>query len=102
MRFGKEETGSEEKRLREQRGLVPPSPVLPRLRRPYLFSRKRKDREEKSAWTRLVLPASDFRQAPMVQASFHMIVTLRVFYYAPPDTWVSNLELVALETVAVN
>ena len=22
----------------------------------------------------------------MVQASFHMIVTLRVFYYAPPDT----------------
>ena len=102
MRFGKEETGSEEKRLREQRGLVPPSPVLTRLRRPYLFSRKRKDREEKSAWTRLVLPASDFRQAPMVQASFHMIVTLRVFYYAPPDTWVSNLELVSLETVAVN
>ena len=52
---------------------------------------------EKSAWTRLVLPASDFRQAPMVQASFHMIVTLRVFDYAPPDTGVSDLQLVALE-----
>ena len=34
------------------------------LRRPYLFSRKRKDMEEKSAWTRLVLPASEFRQGP--------------------------------------
>ena len=32
-----------------------------RLRQPYLFSRKRKDRGEKSAWLRLVLPASDFR-----------------------------------------
>ena len=47
LRFGKEETGSEEKRLREQRGLVPSRPVLTRLRRPYLFSRKRKDRGEK-------------------------------------------------------
>ena len=42
--------------------------------------------EKRGAGLRLVLPASDFRQAPMVQASFHMIVTLRVFYYAPPDT----------------
>ena len=31
------------------------------LRRPYLFSRKRKDRGEKSAWTRLVRAASEFR-----------------------------------------
>ena len=44
-----------------------------------------------------MLPASDFRQAPMVQASFHMIVTSRVFDYAPPDTGVSDLQLVALE-----
>ena len=35
------------------------------LRRPYLFSRKRKDMEEKSAWGRGVLPASEFRQGPM-------------------------------------
>ena len=52
LRFGKEETGSEEKRLREQRGLVPSRPFLTRLRRPHLFSRKRKDRGEKSAWGR--------------------------------------------------
>ena len=97
MRFGKEETGSEEKRLREQRGLVPSRPVLTRLRRPYLFSRKRKDRGEKSAWTRLVLSASEFRREPRLQASFHTIVTLRAFDYAPPDTGVSNLQLVALE-----
>ena len=61
------------------------------LRRPYLFSRKRKDRGEKSAWTRLVHSASDFRQEPMFQASFHTIVTLRVSDYAPPDTGVSGL-----------
>ena len=29
--------------------------------------------------------------------SFHSVVTLRVFDYAPPDTGVSNLQLVALE-----
>ena len=48
---------------------VPPSPHRgrqgTRLRRPYLFSRKRKDRGEKSAWLRLVLSASEFRQVPM-------------------------------------
>ena len=48
------------------------------LRRPYLFSRKRKDRGEKSAWTRLVHAASEFWWEPMFQASFHSIVTLRV------------------------
>ena len=53
--------------------------------------------EKRGAGLRLVLPASEFRQAPMVQASFHMIVTSRVFDYAPPDTGVSDLQLVALE-----
>ena len=67
------------------------------LRRPYLFSRKRKDRGEKSAWTRLVHSASDFRQSPIFRASFHTIVTSRASYYAPPDTWVASLMLVALE-----
>ena len=42
-------------------------------------------------------PASEFRREPIFYASFHSIVTLRVFDYAPPDTGVSNLQLVALE-----
>ena len=42
-------------------------------------------------------PASDFRKVPMFQASFHTIVTLRAFDYAPPDTGVPNLQLVAVE-----
>ena len=33
----------------------------------------------------------------MFQSSFHAIRTLRAAYYAPPDTGVSNLILVALE-----
>ena len=33
----------------------------------------------------------------MFQASFHTIVTSRASWYAPPDTGVSNLQLVALE-----
>ena len=97
MRFGKEETGSEEKRLREQRGLVPSRPVLTRLRRPYLFSRKRKDRGEKSAWMRSVRSASESKQAPSFGLAFHMVLTLWASYYAPPDTGVSSLRLVAVE-----
>ena len=97
MRFGKEETGSEEKRLREQRGLVPSRPVLTRLRRPYLFSRKRKDRGEKSAWMRLVRSASEFKQAPSFGLAFHMVLTLWASYYAPPGTGMSSLRLVAVE-----
>ena len=45
----------------------------------------------------LVLPASDFRQASEFWASFHSIVTLRVSWYAPPDTGVPNLQLVSVE-----
>ena len=33
----------------------------------------------------------------MFQASFHTIVTLRASWYAPPDTGVSGLQLVAVE-----
>ena len=79
------------------RGLVPSRPFPTCLRRPYLFSRKRKDREEKSAWMRLVLSASDFRRAPMFWASFHSILTSRASDYAPPDTEVSNLKPVTVE-----
>ena len=53
--------------------------------------------EEKSAWGRGVLPASESRQEPVFQAPFHTILTLRVSYYAPPDTGVSGLTLVTLE-----
>ena len=44
-----------------------------------------------------VHPASEFRQVPIFQASFHSAVTSRASWYAPPDTGVSNLQLVALE-----
>ena len=33
----------------------------------------------------------------MFQASFHTMVTLRASRYAPPDTGVSDLQLVAVE-----
>ena len=33
----------------------------------------------------------------MFQASFHSIVTLRMSWYAPPDTEVPNLQLVSVE-----
>ena len=33
----------------------------------------------------------------MFQASFHSIVTLRMSWYAPPDTGVPNLQLVSVE-----
>ena len=96
MRFGKEETSTEDKKPCLQ-GFVPSWSLLTCLRRPYLFSRKRKDRGEKSAWIRLVQPASEFRQLPMFRASFHSGVTLRASDYAPPDTGVSGLQLVAIE-----
>ena len=96
LRFGKEETSTEDKKPCLQ-GFVPSWSFLTRLRRPYLFSRKRKDRGEKSVWMRLVHSASEFRREPIFQASFHTIVTLRASYYAPPDTGVPNLQLVALE-----
>ena len=61
------------------------------LRRPYLFPCAGKDRGEKGAWMRLVHSASEFRQLPMFQASFHSVVTLCMSWYAPPDTGVSDL-----------
>ena len=88
---------TEEKRLREQQGLVPSWTFLTRLRRPYLFPCAGKDRGEKGARLRLVLSASEFRREPIFQASFHSVVTLRASYYAPPDTGVPNLQPVAVE-----
>ena len=79
------------------RRLVPPWSFLMYLRRPHLFPRAGKDRGEKGAGLRLVHPASDFRCEAMFQASFHTILTSRASWYAPPDTGVSDLQLVALE-----
>ena len=68
------------------RGLVPSRPFPTCLRRPYLFSRKRKDREEKSAWTRLVHSAVRFRQESDLQILRTHILPLRALWYAPPVT----------------
>ena len=56
------------------------------LRRPYLFSRKRKDMEEKSAWTRLVHPAGATQVSPDFQSLRTRKLTLRALDYAPPVT----------------
>ena len=101
MRFGKEETSTEEKRRRLRR-LVPSWSFLTRLRRPYLFPCAGKDRGEKGAWMRLVLSASEFRREPIFQASFHTIVTLRASYYAPPDTGGIEFDTSCLRTIAIN
>ena len=68
------------------------------LRRPYLFSRKRKDMEEKSAWGRVwcILPLNSGGYQCFGLA-FHTGLTLRASWYAPPDTGVSNLQLVSVE-----
>ena len=98
LRFGKEETGSEEKRLREQRGLVPSWSFLTRLRRTLLFRLAGKDREEKG---RLVTFGAccilNSGGTQCFSLAFHLMVTLRMSYYAPPDTGVPNLQLVAVE-----
>ena len=81
---------------------VPPSPHRgrqgTRLRRPYLFSRKRKDRGEKSAWGRVwcILPLNSGGYQCFGLA-FHTGLTSRATWYAPPDTGVSNLQLVSVE-----
>ena len=41
--------------------------------------------------------ASEFKQVPSFGLAFHMVLTLWASYYAPPDTGVSSLRLVAVE-----
>ena len=97
LRFGKEETSTEDKRRRLRR-LVPSWSFLTRLRRPLLFRLAGKEGGRKEALGYgLALSASEFRRVSMFQASFHTIVTSRASYYAPPDTGVPNLILVASE-----
>ena len=89
---------TEEKRLREQRGLVPSWSFLTCLRRPYLFRLAGKDGGRKGALGYdLVRAASDFRQVPMFSSVVPLGGHPTSFCYAPPDTGVSNLILVALE-----
>ena len=45
----------------------------------------------------LVHSASEFKQASSFGLAFHMVLTLWASYYAPPDTGVSSLQLVAVE-----
>ena len=94
---------STEEKGRRLRRLVPPWSFLTRLRWPYLFSRKRKDRGEKSAWRRVwcflrlnIGWSQCFSCLSTRWSPYEFLTTRRLI------RWVSNLELVALETVAVN
>ena len=53
--------------------------------------------EKRGAWMRLVHSASEFRRAPMFSSGVPLGGHLTRLYYAPPDTGVPNLQLVALE-----
>ena len=70
----------------------PMSPTAPS----FPSCRKRRGRKGALGYG-LVRSASEFRQAPIFQASFHTIVTLRVSDYAPPDTREPGLRAVAFE-----
>ena len=62
------------------------------------FPSCRKRRGRKGALGRvLVHPASDFRREAMFQSGVPLGSHLTSFCYAPPDTGVSSLQLVAVE-----
>ena len=97
LRFGKEETSTEDKRRRLRR-LVPSRPVLTRLRRPLLFRLAGKDGGEKGRWVTVGCFLHLILGKPQCFGlAFHSVVTLRASWYAPPDTGVSNLKLVTVE-----
>ena len=85
LRFGKEETSTEDKKPCLQ-GFVPSWSFLTRLRRPYLFPCAGKDRGEKGAGGCEVLSASEFRQGPMFWSGVPLGGHPTSFCYAPPDT----------------
>ena len=96
LRFGKEETSTEEKRRRLRR-LVPSWSFLTCLRRPYLFPCAGKDRGEKGAGLRFGAFCLRIQVRPNVLGVVPLGGHLTSFCYVPPDTGVPNLQLVALE-----
>ena len=97
LRFGKEEMSTEDKRRRLRR-LVPSWSFLTCLRRPLLFRFAGKEGGEKGRWVTVlcILPLNS--SGPQCFGlAFHSIVTSCVSDYAPPDTGVSDLQLVAVE-----
>ena len=97
MRFGKEETSTEDKRRRLRR-LVPSWSFLTRLRRPLLFRLAGKEGGEKGRWVTVwcILHLNSGERL-CFSLAFHSIVTSCVSDYAPPDTGVPDLQLVAVE-----
>ena len=97
LRFGKEETSTEEKRRRLRR-LVPSWSFLTRLRRPYLFRLAGKEGGEKGRWVTVwcILHLNSGERL-CFSLAFHSILTSRASWYAPPDTGVPNLQLVSVE-----
>ena len=63
--------------------------------------RKRRGRKGSLGYG-LVLPASEFRQDPMFQASFHSVLTLLASWYAPPDTGGSKFATSCRRIPAIN
>ena len=85
-RFGKEEMSTEDKRRRLRR-LVPSWSFLTCLRRPLLFRLAGKEGGEKGRWVTVgCFLRLNSGKHQCFGLAFHSAVTLRVFYYAPPDT----------------
>ena len=97
LRFGKEETSTEDKKPCLQ-GFVPSWSFLTRLRRPYLFPCAGKDRGEKGRWVTVwcILHLNSGERL-CFSLAFHSILTLRASWYVPPDTGVPNLQRVSVE-----
>ena len=76
----------QEKRLREQRRLVPSRPFSTSLRRPLLFRLAGKEGGEKGRWLRLVRTAGTTQVVPDFQLLRTHKLTLRALYCAPPVT----------------
>ena len=86
LRFGKEETSTEDKKPCLQ-GFVPLWSFLTRLRRPLLFRLAGKEGGEKGRWVTVgCFLRLNSGKHQCFGLAFHSAVTLRVFYYAPPDT----------------
>ena len=68
-------------------------------RRPCLFSRKRKDRGEKSVWVTGLVPQYDLGRKPICKLLHSHWVTLRALWYAPPVRMALDLPVSAFEYV---